>query len=178
MGTVKDRQEFVFVSECLQGQFDISTVTKKARWQRRLLTKILDRWLDSGFISDYRMSVGRSVTDAFGTYGTGVRLMVDFFSGYKEIPITRYCRHKLMGMYDNLPDLPEYDNRPLNHDYQGEKHPFQYTAIQRQIEDAREREQYLCSITGEDFKLAEPAPVVVEQTERQAMDISEMEDIF
>jgi hypothetical protein len=67
MGTKKDRQEYVFMVECLRGEHDISDASKRSRWCRRLLTKILDRWQADGSINWYHIRKGRTTThgDAF-----------------------------------------------------------------------------------------------------------------
>jgi hypothetical protein len=118
------------------------------------------------------MTKGRTVTDGFGTYGTDVRLMVDFFTGFK-IP-ERDTRDRVQE--PELLSLPELDHRPLDHSYQGEKVPFAYTHIQRQIEDERDRQKYRAQIMGEEFILSEPVTEPI--TNNRRITIDDERDIF
>jgi len=145
MATVRERQAYVYVSSCLQGDYDISIVTIKSRRQRKLLTNILDKWMEHGYISDYRISNGRSVTDAFGTHGHKVKLMVEFFTGYDKPE----REHREIRYEPKLPMLPERDDdRLLDHRYQGEKIPYQYSMIERMMADKKAEQEYRAQGNG------------------------------
>jgi hypothetical protein len=67
VGTVKDRQEYVFVIECIQGVHPIGDGDRFGKRNRRYLIKILERWQEEGMINWYHVRTGHTskTGDAF-----------------------------------------------------------------------------------------------------------------
>jgi hypothetical protein len=131
--------------------------------------------MDVGIVTDYRISKGKPVTDGHGTHGTGVRIMVDFFSGMKSI-LTRTPEYKPTD-HVVLPQLPKYVDHNIDHEYQGSKIPFSYTMVERAMHDKREQDRYRADVTDTEYSISGPDPEPVAEHQRP-LTIDDMEDIF